>query len=87
MIIVQICIGSSCHIKGSAEIIDLFQKYIKDNGFEDEVVLTGAFCAGTCNRTGVTITVNDEVYSGVTAVNFDEFWKNNIVKAVNENRY
>lgn len=86
MIIVQICIGSSCHIKGSSEIVELFQKYIKENGLGDEIVLTGAFCSGACNRNGVTVTINDDVYTGITALNFAEFWKEKVMKAVNANR-
>ena len=28
--IIQVCIGSSCHIKGSADIVALFQKAIEE---------------------------------------------------------
>lgn len=83
MIIVQICIGSSCHIRGSAEVIDLFQKYIKDNGLENEIVLTGSFCSNECNRNGVTVTIDDEVFTGITPLNFADFWKDSVMKAVN----
>lgn len=86
MIIVQICIGSSCHIRGSAEVIDLFQKYIKDNELENEIVLTGSFCSNECNRSGVTITIDDKVYTGITPFNFADFWRNKVMSAVNANR-
>ncbi len=86
MIIVQICIGSSCHIRGSAEVINLFQKYIKDNELEDEIVLTGSFCSNECNRNGVTVTIDDKVYTGITPLNFNDFWKDTVMKAVNESR-
>ena len=46
MITIQICIGSSCHLKGAPEIVRLLQKYIKDNSCEDRIALTGTLCAG-----------------------------------------
>ena len=61
MITIQICIGSSCHLKGAPEIVRLLQKYIKDNSCEDRIALTGTLCAGRCNRDGVTVTVGDDV--------------------------
>lgn len=86
MIIVQICVGSSCHLKGSEEIVELFQQYVKNNNLEDEIILTGTFCAGKCNRMGVTIIVNDEIYTGITTTNFHEFWINTVLPAVEKNK-
>ena len=82
MITIQICIGSSCHLKGAPEIVRLLQKYIKDNSCEDRIALTGTLCAGRCNRDGVTVTVGDDVYTGVTPEGFDAFWNEKIVPAL-----
>lgn len=82
MITIQICIGSSCHLKGAPEIVRLLQKYIKDNSCEDRIALTGTLCAGKCNRDGVTVTVGDDVYTGVTPEGFDAFWNDKIVPAM-----
>ena len=68
MIIVQICVGSSCHLKGAPEIVEMLPKEVAANHLEDEVILTGSFCTGKCNRIGVTIAVDDEVYTGVTVM-------------------
>ena len=84
MLIVQICVGSSCHLKGSAEIAELFQKSIEDNGIQDDVVLTGSLCIGKCNRIGVTIQVDDEIHVGITKENFSEFFKEHILKVIRE---
>ncbi len=81
MTIVQVCVGSSCHIKGAPEIVEALKESIHKYGLEDEVVLTGSFCLGKCNRTGVTVTVNDEVYTGITATNFKEFFTEKILKS------
>ena len=82
MLIVQICVGSSCHLKGSHEIVQMFESAIAKYHIENEVVLTGSFCIGKCNRVGVTIQVDDDVYVGVTAENFKEFFKENILDVI-----
>ncbi|MBR7110238.1 MAG: (2Fe-2S) ferredoxin domain-containing protein [Clostridia bacterium] len=82
MVFVSICVGSSCHIKGSSKIVDLVQKKVDENNFSDYVVLTGSFCTGNCNRTGVTVSVNDKPYPGITPETFDEFWNNAVIPLV-----
>jgi len=86
MLIVQICVGSSCHLKGAPEIVEMLQAEVAANHLEDEVILTGSFCAGRCNRVGVTVTVNDEVCVGITRENFREFWNDKIMKTVEAER-
>ena len=76
---IQICVGSSCHIKGSAEIVELLQKAIAEHQLDDEITLSGSFCTGKCNRVGVTIQVNDEIYTGVTTESFQEFWDEKVL--------
>jgi NADH:ubiquinone oxidoreductase subunit E len=83
MLFVQICVGSSCHLKGSAEIVELFENALAEYHIEDdEVALSGSFCIGKCNRVGVTVQVNDDVHVGVTTENFREFFKKNILDVV-----
>ncbi len=77
---IRICVGSSCHIKGSPEIIALLQKGIEEHGLSDDVTLSGSFCVGQCNRTGVTVLVDEAVHVGITRENFNEFFKENILK-------
>ena len=82
MIIVQVCVGSSCHLKGSQEIVEFFEKAIEEHGIDDEVVLTGSFCIGKCNRIGVTIQVDDDIHTGVTKESFKEFFEENVLKKI-----
>lgn len=82
MVIIRICVGSSCHLKGSEELAEMFDARIKAEGLQDSVVLTGAFCFGKCNRTGVTVAVNDDVYPGITTANFSQFWTEKVLAAV-----
>ena len=82
MLIVQVCVGSSCHLKGSEQIVELFESAIAEHHVEDDVVLTGSFCIGKCNRVGVTVQINDDVHVGVTPENFREFFKKNILDVI-----
>ena len=86
MVIIQVCVGSSCHLKGAPQIVELLQRRIAEEKLEDEIVLTGSFCTGKCNRVGVTITINDDIYPGITVENFNEFWNDKIMPAVIKNR-
>ncbi len=82
MIFVEVCIGSSCHIKGAPEIVEKLQKKIAENKLEDDIILTGSFCTGKCNRVGVTVTVGEETHTGVTPEGFDKFWDEIIIPAL-----
>lgn len=84
--LVQICVGSSCHLKGSPEIVELLTKAVEEYKLSDEVVLTGSFCIGQCNRNGVTVQVDDEVHTGVNRENFKEFFEKNILSVFNNER-
>ena len=86
MIFVLVCVGSSCHLKGSQDIVELFEKSVKDHNIEDEVVLSGSFCIGKCNRVGVTVQVDDEIHVGITRENFKEFFTENILKVIENER-
>ncbi len=80
--IVLICVGSSCHLKGSEKIVELFQNEISKRKLESEITLAGSFCTGKCNRVGVTVTVDDEVFTGITPENFGEFFQKNILSRI-----
>lgn len=84
--VIQVCVGSSCHIKGSPEIIELLTKAVKDSGLEDEITLAGSFCIGKCNRLGVTVQVDDVIHTGVTRENFKEFFNDNVLAVINQER-
>jgi len=50
MITVTVCVGSSCHIKGSRKIIVRFNELIKEHGLEDKIELQGSFCMERCGE-------------------------------------
>lgn len=84
--IVQICVGSSCHIKGAPDIVQMLQDEVEKNRLEDTVTLAGSFCTGRCNRVGVTVTVDDTVHTGLTRENFRDFFTEQILKPALQER-
>ena len=86
MIFVRVCVGSSCHLKGSQDIVELLESAVKEHGIVDDVVLSGSFCIGKCNRVGVTVQVNDDIHVGVTRENFREFFNKNILSQIENER-
>lgn len=77
--LIQICVGSSCHLKGAEEVVTLFQKAIAEHRLESDITLAGSFCIGQCNRVGVTVQIDDVIYTGVTKDNFNQFFKANVL--------
>ena len=84
--LVQICVGSSCHIKGSPEIVELLTKAVEENNLTDEVILQGSFCIGECNTVGVTVQVDDTVHTGINRENFKEFFEDKILSVIKNER-
>ena len=69
---ITVCIGSSCHIKGSRQVVEQLQYLIEKNKLGDNVELGGTFCMGKCQQ-GVCVTVDDKFYS-VTPDTVDDFF-------------
>ena len=58
---VWVCIGSSCHLRGSEGIVKSFQKLIKEYEAEVKIELIGSFCMGACSK-GVSVKIEDDIY-------------------------
>ena len=59
---ITICIGSSCHLKGSRQIVEELQRLVAEGGLKDKIELAGKFCMGNCQNGGC-VTVDDEPFS------------------------
>lgn len=59
---ITVCIGSSCHLKGSREIVSELQTLLKEYDLQDKVELNGSFCMGQCVK-GVCTKVDGELFS------------------------
>jgi NADH:ubiquinone oxidoreductase subunit E len=75
---ITICIGSSCHLKGSRQIVEQLQFIIAQQNLKDKIELDGAFCMGQC-ATGVSVTL-DGVYHSVQPENVGAFFEDVVAK-------
>ncbi len=77
---VTVCIGSSCHIKGSRQVVEGLQHLISLHNLKEKVELGGTFCMGKCQQ-GVCVTVDDKFYS-VSPDTVQEFFEKEILAKV-----
>ena len=59
---ITVCIGSSCHLKGSRAVVERLERLILEHGLKDEIELRGSFCMGQC-QTGVSVLLDGTYYS------------------------
>lgn len=76
-----VCVGSSCHLRGSYDIINLMKENLEENGLTDKVNLKAAFCLGKCTD-GVSVKFNEEIVCGVSKDNFNEIFQKHVLDAV-----
>ena len=77
---ITVCIGSSCHIKGSRQVVESLNRLISENGLKGKVELGGTFCMGKCGQ-NVSVSINDDFYS-VSPENVETFFKNEVLTKV-----
>lgn len=74
---ITVCIGSSCHIKGSRQVVETLKKLVAEHKLEDKIELSGTFCLGKCQKS-VCVSIDDEVFS-VSPQTAEAFFNNEIL--------
>lgn len=80
MVVINICVGSACYVKGSHDIINRLKDLIKNNDLQNEVELKAAFCLNHCTD-AVCAMVDSELYS-LDTTNVDEFFNKTIKEKI-----
>ncbi len=75
-----VCIGSSCHLKGSYDVVQALQELIEISKLESTVSIKASFCLGECTK-GVSVKINDGPIIGVNKDNVTEFFDNYIINS------
>ena len=75
---ITICIGSSCHLKGSRTIIQKLEELITEHQLNDKIELNGSFCMGECSN-GFCVKINDELFS-VSPETVNTFFENEVLR-------
>lgn len=71
---ITVCVGSSCHLKGSYDIIQVFKEKLEEAGLADQILLKASFCMGHCTD-GVAVKINDRFVDGVSAANASQIFE------------
>ena len=77
---ITVCIGSSCHLKGSRKIVESLQNLIRTNNLDDKVELAGTFCLGQCQK-GVCVNVDETLFS-VSPDTVEQIFEENVLAKV-----
>ena len=78
MLTVFICVGSSCHIKGSYNIIKTFEECIRKHGLDDRIELKASFCLGHCTK-GVAVKVGEDFLENLSTQNAEQIFMAHIL--------
>jgi len=81
MLLITICVGSSCSLRGSDELASELFRLIKKENLEGLVDIVGAFCMDACSK-GVSVRVGDREFSGIRPEEAEAFFYREIMSQV-----
>lgn len=76
---IKVCVGSSCHLKGSYDVIEALKEIVKRYDVEDLVELQASFCLGNCAQ-GVTVKTDEWDAPTVEKLGTEEYFLHNVNK-------
>lgn len=75
---VTVCVGSSCHLKGSYQVVKTFESLIKEYALQEKLKLKASFCQGQCQG-GIAVTFDGEYLPNVTMLNCKQVFLDTIL--------
>ncbi len=78
MLIITICVGSSCSVRGSDELAAELFRLIQKENLDGLVDIVGAFCMDACSK-GISVRVGEREFSGIQPQQAEEFFYREIV--------
>lgn len=79
--ILSVCVGSSCHLKGSYDVIETFKRVIAERKLEDKIELRACFCLGRCSD-GVSVKADNNYILNVNGANAEEKFVNEVLPLI-----
>ena len=77
--IIQVCMGTTCHVKGAAKILDSFERVLEieagDTTKDKKFTLEPVACLGACSIAPV-VKIGDEVVGDVQAKDVEKLIRN-----------
>ena len=77
---VTVCVGSSCHIRGSRAVLKRFAEIIQAENLENEVALVGSFCMERCGES-MNWKFDDEEISSTSVEEAEETLRSKLAEA------
>ena len=74
---ITVCIGSSCHIKGSRQVVETLNRMIAEHELQEKVEIGGTFCLGHCQQS-VCVSIDEKIFS-VSPDTAEDFFKNEVL--------
>lgn len=81
MLLITICVGSSCSLRGSDELATSLFRLIEKEKLEGLVDIVGAFCMDACSK-GVSVKVGDQEFSGIRPEQAEAFFSREVLPRV-----
>lgn len=79
--IVKVCVGSACYVKGSHIIVKSLEELINKNNLEDKITLKASFCLGHCTN-AVAVELDEKEIFSLEPEGVTEFFNLHIKKRV-----
>lgn len=83
MLIVTVCVGSSCSLRGSDEFAAEIHRLILKEKLEEQVDIVGAFCMDACSK-GVSVKVGERSFSDIRPDEAEAFFYREIADFLRE---
>ena len=83
MLIVTVCVGSSCSLRGSDEFASEIHRLMLKEKLEGQVDIVGAFCMDACSK-GVSVKVGDRSFSNIRTDEAEAFFYREIAGSLGE---
>ncbi len=78
---IKVCVGSSCHLKGSYDVVQKLKKLIEEKNVGDKVELKASFCLGNCSN-GVSMEIDGKLISNVSPETIEEIFEKQVINKI-----
>ena len=78
---IKVCVGSSCHLKGSYDVVQKLKKLIEEKNVGDKVELKASFCLGNCSN-GVSMEIDGKLISNISPETIEEIFEKQVINKI-----
>lgn len=77
MVTIEVCVGSSCFLRGASDVIKAFEAAIGEHA-PRQVEIKGTFCQESCTK-GVTVRIDDELFAAVSPPDVPRLFRDQVM--------